>query len=123
MTRKLSIFFDESGDLGPVEAHSPFYILGMVFHNQSKDISEALSKFDAHLATFEGGFHAVHTGPLIRRERPYVNMGRDERRKIFRSLFNLARKLDIKFGSIVVDKRMLGDKLITDTLNAELRTF
>ena len=36
---ELSIFIDESGDFGEYEAHSPLYLMTLVFHNQSKDIS------------------------------------------------------------------------------------
>ena len=42
--RELSIFVDESGDFGPCAKHSPFYIITMIFHDQTKDISEDISK-------------------------------------------------------------------------------
>jgi len=40
--RELSLFIDESGDFGPYEPHSPYYILGFVFHDQANDISKHL---------------------------------------------------------------------------------
>lgn len=36
----LSVFIDESGDFGPYEAHSPYYLVAMVLHNQDIDISD-----------------------------------------------------------------------------------
>lgn len=42
--RELSIFIDESGDFGPFEKHAPYYVLSLVFHDQSDDISDHLHK-------------------------------------------------------------------------------
>ncbi|MDI9628611.1 MAG: hypothetical protein QM286_08730 [Acidobacteriota bacterium] len=39
VVRELSIFIDESDDFGPHEKPSPFYIVGLVFHDQSDSIS------------------------------------------------------------------------------------
>ena len=36
--KELSIFVDESGDFGEYDYRSPFYIVSMVFHDQSIDI-------------------------------------------------------------------------------------
>lgn len=36
---ELSVFIDESGDFGSYEHHAPYYIITLVFHNQSSDIS------------------------------------------------------------------------------------
>ena len=35
----LSVFIDESGDFGSYEPHSPYYLVTMVLHNQSKNIT------------------------------------------------------------------------------------
>ena len=45
----LSVFIDESGDFGPYEAHAPYYLVSMILHNQSTDISENIKLFDSHL--------------------------------------------------------------------------
>ena len=45
--RELSIFVDESGDFGPCAKRSPFYIITMIFHDQTKDISEDISKLES----------------------------------------------------------------------------
>lgn len=34
--REISVFVDESGDFGEYEKHSPYYIVTMVFHDQSE---------------------------------------------------------------------------------------
>ena len=51
----LSVFIDESGDFGPYEAHAPYYIVSMILHNQSNNISENIKLFDSHLSNL--GYH------------------------------------------------------------------
>lgn len=85
---ELSVFIDESGDFGSYEHHAPYYIITLVFHDQSSDISEQIKHLRRHLV--EQGFaenHAIHSAPLIRRERDYSGMDLTARRKLFRSLF------------------------------------
>ena len=38
---ELGIFIDESGDFGVYESHAPVYLITLVLHDQSRDISEA----------------------------------------------------------------------------------
>lgn len=53
--------------------------------------------------------HAVHSAPLIRRERDYVSMDLTARRKLFRSLFTFMRLCDISYKSFVFRKREFAD--------------
>ena len=72
LLRELSIFIDESGDFGPFQQHSPFYVLSLVLHDQSDNISGHLDKIhDALWARGLPADHAIHTGPLIRGENDY----------------------------------------------------
>ena len=72
MTNKiLSVFIDESGDFGPYDSHAPYYLVSMVLHNQSISLSENIANFDRHLTNLGYPNHAIHTGPLIRRESIY----------------------------------------------------
>ena len=44
--KELSIFVDESGDFGDFgeyAQHAPYYIITMVFHDQSNDISQNIN--------------------------------------------------------------------------------
>lgn len=104
--KELSIFVDESGDFGEYEKHSPFYIITMLFHDQSRDISEGIAKLKTEIANlgYERDF-VVHTGPLIRKEEMYCNMLPNERRAIFTKLFFFTVKSDISYKSFVYDKR------------------
>lgn len=39
LERVLSVFIDESGDFGSYDYHAPYYLVTMVLHDQSIDIS------------------------------------------------------------------------------------
>lgn len=55
----LSIFIDESGDFGPYEKHNPYYLVAMVAHNQSVDISEEINKTLIYILHLENIRHFV----------------------------------------------------------------
>lgn len=103
--KELSIFVDESGDFGEYEKHAPYYIVTMVFHDQDADIAENLHKLDSSLKQMGyGDGQAIHTEPLIRREKPYQYFQPNERRAIFSKLYYFALNCDIKYKSFVFHK-------------------
>ena len=79
---ELSIFIDESGDFGEYEYHSPYYIVSMVFHNQSVDISDDLDKIEFSLKQIGFENHYVHSGPIIRGEGNYRNIDIETRNQV-----------------------------------------
>lgn len=112
MSKKiLSVFIDESGDFGSYEPHSPYYIVSMIFHNQSNNISEHIKLFDSHLLNLGYENHAIHTGPLIRRESAYSNDLIENRKHLFISLFNFSRKLDFRYSCLKIQKQQCPDTL------------
>lgn len=122
---ELSIFIDESGDFGEYEAHSPLYLMTLVFHNQSKDISGGIEHLKKQVV--EQGFpreHAVHTGPLVRREKDYRNIELPARRKLFRHLYDFARVADIRYKTLVFRKREFKDHdALVSRMSRELGIF
>ena len=42
--KELSVFIDESGDFGEYDDQAPYYIITMVFHDQSLSITDAVQK-------------------------------------------------------------------------------
>ena len=109
--KTLSIFVDESGDFGPYAKHSPYYIICMVFHDQSNDLSEKIERLNASLTALGFPNHTVHTEPLIRREAYYIDLSPNERRAIFSRLFFFARSCDIQYKSFCFKKTEFGDTL------------
>jgi hypothetical protein len=123
--RELSIFIDESGDFGPIQKHSPFYILALVLHDQSDDITRHLAKIhDALQVRGLAVNHAIHTGPLIRREHDYRTLGMRDRRSIFRVLVDFVRTCEVTHHSWVFHKRQLADTdQLVSAMSRELGTF
>lgn len=113
----LSIFIDESGDFGPYDSRAPFYIISMVFHNQNDDISENIKILNRHIENLGYTAHAIHVGPLIRRESIYVNDLMEDRQKLFSALFNFVRKLPFSYSCVKIRKSECSDVI---TMTAKL---
>lgn len=109
--KELSIFIDESGDFGEYDYHSPYYIIAMVFHNQSTDISSPLAKLEQDLTNRGFPHHCVHTGPIIRRENEYTYVSIDERRRIFNSMITFIKHIDMKYHCVHIEKKHVEDSV------------
>lgn len=105
----LSVFIDESGDFGAYDYHAPYYLVTMVLHDQSVDISGNIDALEEHMRILGYEHHAIHTGPLIRRESVYADDMMEERLKLFNSLFHFARKLDFRYVCVKVRKSECSD--------------
>ena len=108
----LSVFIDESGDFGLFEPHCPFYLVTMVLHNQAHDISTSVASFDDHLRNSNFPIHAIHAGPLIRREGGYLIYDRSRRQYLFNALFHFARKLDFQYLCCHIEKSKNDDRIL-----------
>ena len=103
--KELSIFVDESGDFGEYEMHAPYYIITMLLHDQSIDISQNIHRLDEALKNLGyGNEQAIHTEPLIRREKPYQYFKPNERRAIFTKLYFFTIGCNIKYKSFIYKK-------------------
>lgn len=117
--RVLSIFVDESGDFGEYDYHSPYYIISMIFHDQSHSIKEQLSKLDEELFNLGLPKHCIHTGPIIRKEEMYSNMSLQERKSIFNKMIAFTRHVDFKYRSFHIEKKHIKEPLDAITLLAK----
>ena len=109
--RELSIFIDESGDFGEYSFHSPYYIITMVFHDQSISIDHEIEYLNDAFYNMGMAEHSVHTGPLIRREEEYKNMGIKERRQILNKMVAFIRKTNVKYKSFYIEKKHIADRV------------
>jgi len=128
----LSVFIDESGDFGAYEYHSPFYIVTLVFHNQSNDITKNISHLDLSIRNYGMPDYTIHTGPLIRREDEFFNLSLLERKRIFNAIYNFARISKITYHSIIVEKKQCVEdidlvikltKQLSAFLNEQMKTL
>ncbi len=122
--KTLSIFVDESGRFQHPDADSRFYILGMVFHDQSHDISRIVA--DLERSELELGLegHCFHAGPLIRKEKGYEIMSRRFRGRILSRMMAFADRIDFKYHCLSVDKKFIDNAgQIVEHLRHSLQLF
>lgn len=113
----LSCFIDEVGNFGKYNPQSPYYIVSVVLHEQSDDIQGQIDGLERYLSDLGYPNHALHTGPLIRREDDYKDLFTEDRKKLFNLLFRFARKLPIRFFTAKVKKSECRD---SDELETKL---
>ena len=122
--KELSVFVDESGSFGPYELHSPYYIVTLLLHDQSKDITDDVILFARKLSELGLPEYTVHSGPLIRREFEYKNFLLLDRKRVFNIIYNFTRAVDISFHSIVIEKKQLDEEMdLVDKLSKQLSSF
>lgn len=123
--KELSIFVDESGDFGEYKKHSPYYIVTLVFHNQNIDITANIKSLDNALKQMGyGDGQAIHTAPLIRREKPYQFFQPNERRSIFSKIYYFTLGCDIKYKSFIFRKNEYKNILQLETkISKDLSLF
>lgn len=120
----LSIFVDESGRFQHPDESSRFYILGMVFHDQSHDISHLVSDLEHSEAELGLEGHCFHAGPLIRKEKGYEMLSRRFRGRILSRMMAFASRVDFKYHCLSVDKKFIDSAgRIVDHLRQSLHAF
>lgn len=122
--KEISIFIDESGDFGNYDPKAPFYIIGIIAHDQSKDISSAIKTLNDSLKNTSLKRDFIHVGPLIRREDEYKKMTKEERLRILRRLITFAKKTDFNYKTFYVEKKHIkNDYEIITKLARQLSDF
>ena len=122
--RELSIFIDESGDYGEYQHHSPYYIISMVFHDQSVPIDDSVRKLNQELSYLKLDNLCIHTGPIIRMEEIYNVMSKKDRRTILNKLVAFVRNVDIRHVSFAVEKKHLdGSVDIIASISKQIASF
>ncbi len=116
-TKILSCFVDETGDFGKYDPRCPYYMVSVVLHEQSNSIEKQLNGLEQYLSDLGYPHHALHAGPLLRREADYAEVAAEDRKKMFNLLFNFARKVPINYFCAKVKKSECKD---ADELDAKL---
>lgn len=122
--KELSIFIDESGDFGPFDKKCPFYIIGLVFHDQSNELSNQIKKLDISLSSLGITNYTIHTAPIIRKEGDYSDMDIDLRRKVLNRFVSFARSVPIMHHAIIIKKKTCTDSVsLSSALAKEISQF
>ncbi|MGN0279278.1 MAG: hypothetical protein ACI4C4_07980 [Lachnospiraceae bacterium] len=107
--RELSIFIDESGDFGEVKERPAYYLVTFVFHDQSNNIDQQVSKLEESVRISGFNLEYIHTGPLIRREEVFSRYSIDERRKLLYKMLNFVNGCPISYLTVIVDRKEAAD--------------
>lgn len=121
---ELSIFIDESGDFGVYDYKSPYYIVSMVFHDQSIDITEDIDKLEKQLSMIGYPNHCIHVGPIVRMEGKYKEIDYLERRRILNKMVSFTKQLNISYKNFHVEKKHIVDDVETSSkLSKQISAF
>lgn len=102
----LSIFADESGEWGK---RSEYYLITLVFHDQSLDIAPALARYKSSLHDCGLPDIPFHAGPLLTGHDAYEYMSMAERKKLLALFVILTRRLPISYRTFVHRKSDFDD--------------
>lgn len=122
--KELSVFIDESGDFGPYNHHSPYYIISMVFHDQSYGIDTAVAKLDHELDYLKLSDICIHTGPIIRAEESYEVMTLKDRRSVLNKMMAFVNSVEIKYVCFSIEKKEISSTAeAVDKLSKQISLF
>jgi len=120
----LSVFVDESGKFQYPDPDSRFYIVSLVLHDQNLDVGNLISRLDADWIRMGLANFCFHAGPLIRGEKGYKFMMREQRTAIFSRMMLFARQMDFSYHCLLVDKKFVTSvRQIVHELQTQLSDF
>lgn len=95
--REISIFADESGDK---TANSRFFLLTVVFHDQSNPIQPYLDAYRRSLTIAELPDIPYHSEPLMNGHKEYAHLDLSKRKKLLVSFNVLVQRLPIHYRTL-----------------------
>ena len=102
--KRLDIYVDESGDFSSYSNDNPLYSVAFVVVNSEDDNNKQIKRFNDYLNELFGGNHFVHVGNLVRAEKPYELLKREDRWKIFYVLYLFAMYAKYKLFTVSIVK-------------------
>lgn len=121
---ELSVFVDESGSFDSQTIPSRFYVVSLVFHDQSISIAQRIAALEESLTRLGLPALCFHAGPIIRREDKFRELEIGVRRKIFNAMTAFARTAPVFCKSFCVDKRYCSSpEAIRKSLVAQIRDY
>lgn len=104
--KQLDIYVDETGDQSIYSVDNPLYIVSFICVESIDSNENAIVSFENKLLKLKGGNHFVHTGNLIRKERPYKELLVEERQKLFGCMFFFSMKAKYSYFNAIIDKKV-----------------
>lgn len=109
--KRLNIFVDETGEFGFDNGASDLYGVSFTFHEQSVDLKNELIKLNERLEKI--GFpKMIHMADLIMKRGDYQAFDIKKRKSIFNAIYQFSRRIDVKYHTIIIDKRYTDNKRV-----------
>lgn len=109
--KELSIFVDESGDFGEAKERPSYYLVTILLHNQLDSINDEIKRLEESVKSAGFEIEYIHTGPVIRREEVFAGYSIDERRKLLYKMLNFINSCEMKYKTIIIDRKEAVDKI------------
>lgn len=102
--KRLNIFVDETGEFGFGKGASNLYGVSFTFHEHNNDITSELIKLNEKLEDI-GYTDMIHMADLIMRRGDYQTFDIKTRKSIFNYIYQFARRIPVRYCTIIVDKK------------------
>lgn len=102
-----SVFVDESGESG---TQSKYYLLTLVLHEQSDDISQIINLYESDLHAKGLPNIPLHTSPLMYSKDAYAGMDIQDRKRLLQAFFTMFQHMPIKYHAFAYKKSELHDR-------------
>lgn len=104
MSQELSIFIDESGDIGPGSEH---YLVTLVFHNQSEPIAPLVERLRLACMNLSVDVRAFHFTPIMRGHGEFLSVDPSDRKAAFNAFAFFVNKAPFTYVTFSYNKRKI----------------
>ena len=119
--KELSIFVDESGDLG---TESRRYLVALVLHDQHESIESQVHRYSQALATAGLVPTTFHFGPLINGKDDYADMPIDIRKQYLSKFMVFAQHVPFAYTVFAYQKHEYEDsRQLTERIRRDITVF
>lgn len=121
MGGELSVFIDESGDIG---SGSEYYIVALVFHDQSEPIGTLVADLGRASKMMPAGEAPFHFTPVLRGHRPFDTIEPAGRKAFFNAFAYFVNKVPFSYKVFPYLKREIRDGVhLRERLERDIRIF
>ena len=118
---ELSVFIDESGDIG---AGSEYYLLTLVFHDQSNSIDAWLAKYEQACSTSNLPKGVFHFTPVLRGHAPFDTIAYSTRKRLLSRFRFLVEKLPFNYACFEYEKKQFAEpSALQDKMQRDIERF
>lgn len=121
MGGELSVFIDESGDIG---SGSKYYLVSLVFHDQGIPIAQFISHLETALKMTPAGMLPFHFTPVLRGHAPFDSIEPSGRKAFFNAFAYFVNKLPFSYVVFPYSKKEIRDaEHLKERLEWDIRLF